>query len=466
MLALLALLTATCVVIFGDLPLIPVRLHVFAFAVLPFVMWAAIDFGVGGAALSVFLIATFATLATAFGSGPFAVGTSFVNAVLLDVLFAVLAVSGLALAAVITERERAESEREDLIREQATLETRLRLAAIVESSNDAIFSTDLDGIVLSWNAAAERIFGYTAAEVVGRPAARLFPPQLQSEEHRLLERLKAGERIERYETTRMKKSGDWVDVSLTISPIVDTAGTLMGTAEIARDITERNRATAALAGVSGRLIQAQEQERSRIARELHDDIGQRLAMLAVQLTGLPVGTQDREATVKLRQSAAQIAADVQALSHELHSSKLQLLGFAEAMKGHCAEFADQQNAEVVFECGEVPNQLSPEVALCLFRVLQEALHNAAKHSGVRQFNVQLWGSSDAIHLEVTDQGTGFDLGVAKMGRGLGLVSMEERLKLVDGDLAVTTSPGAGTTVHARVSVPPNHLQDPHDEITS
>jgi len=464
--ALLALLTATCAVIFGDLPLIPVRLHVFAFAVLPFVMWAAIDFGVGGAALSVFLIATFATLATALGSGPFAGSTSFVNAVLLDVLFAVLAVSGVALAAVITERERAESDREDLIREQATVESRLRLAAIVESSNDAIFSTDLGGIILSWNAAAERIFGYTAAEVVGRPAARLFPPQLQSEEHRLLERLKAGEPIERYETTRMTKSGEWVDVSLTISPIVDTTGTLIGTAEIARDITEWNRAAAALAGVSGRLIQAQEQERARIARELHDDIGQRLSMLAVQLTALPVGAQDPGATIKLQQSAAEIAADVQALSHELHSSKLQLLGLGEAMTTHCAEFADQQDVEVVVECRDVPNELSPQVSLCLFRVLQEALHNAAKHSGVRHFDVQLWGTQDAVHLTVTDRGTGFDHGAAKTERGLGLVSMEERLKLVGGEFAVVTRPGEGTTVHARVSVPSNGVRDPHAEVTS
>ena len=196
--ALLTLLAAACFVIFGDLPLIPVRLHVLAFAVLPFVMWAAIDFGIGGASLSVFLIATIATLATAFGFGPFAGNTSFVNAVLLDVLFAVLAVSGLTLAAVIAERERAKSEREQLIREQTAMEARLRLAAIVESSNDAIFSKNLDGIVLSWNAAAQRIFGYTEAEVVGRPAAILVPPERQDEENRLLQRFRAGERIERY----------------------------------------------------------------------------------------------------------------------------------------------------------------------------------------------------------------------------------------------------------------------------
>src|SRR6185436_2615072 len=115
-------------------------------------------------------VATIATLLTALGSGPFSANTPFVNAALLDVLFTVLAVSGLPLAAVIAERERAETEREQLIRAQAAMETRLRLAAIVESSNDAMVSMTLDGIILSWNAAAQRIFGFTEAEAIGQPA--------------------------------------------------------------------------------------------------------------------------------------------------------------------------------------------------------------------------------------------------------------------------------------------------------
>ena len=286
MAALLTLLTAACFIIFGDLPLIPIRLHVLAFAVLPFVMWAAIDFGIGGASLSVFLIATMATLATALGFGPFAGNTSFINAVLLDVLFAVLSVSGLALAAVIAERERAKSDREQLIREQTAVEMRLRLAAIVESSNDAIFSKSLDGIVLSWNAAAQRIFGFTEAEVVGQPVRILVPPELQDEENRLRQRFRTGERIERYKTMRVTKAGGTVNVSLTITPLTDSAGALVGVAEIARDITEQERAEKALSSVSSRLIHAQEQERARIARELHDDIGQRVALLANELTDL------------------------------------------------------------------------------------------------------------------------------------------------------------------------------------
>src|SRR4051812_12587772 len=198
--ALVTVLMCACVVIFGDLSFIPVRLDAFAFAVIPLVLWGAIRFGIAGAALSVFVIATIATVLTALGSGPFSGNTAFINAVLLDVLFAVFTVPGLALAAVIAERERAEGDREELIREQAAMEARLRLAAIVESSDDAIFSKGRDDTILSWNAAAERIFGFTAAEAIGRPGSIIVPPTLWAEEKEMLQRTKAGERIERLET--------------------------------------------------------------------------------------------------------------------------------------------------------------------------------------------------------------------------------------------------------------------------
>jgi PAS domain S-box-containing protein len=450
--SLLALLTAACFIIFGDLPLIPVRLHVLAFAVLPFVMWAAIDFGVAGASISVLLIATIATLATALGLGPFAGNSPFINAVLLDILFAVLAVSGLALAAVIAERERAKSDREALIREQTAMEARLRLAAIVESSDDAIFSKSLDGILLSWNQAAERIFGFTEAEAVGKPAAMLVPPELRYEEAKQFQRMRTGDRIERHRSTRLTKTGERIAVSLTISPVTDPAGTLVGIAVIARDLTAQERADRALSSLSRRLLQAQEQERARISRDLHDDIGQRLALLTVELAQLPsgpVGSRYRKQADKLQMQASEIATDVQALSHKLHSSKLELLGIAAAMKGLCDEFASQQQVEIAFAARDVPRPLQADISLCLFRVLQEALHNSAKHSGVSRIDVNLWAVPEEIHLVVSDAGEGFDLEAARTGRGLGLVSMEERLKLVDGELSINTQPRRGTRIHAR-----------------
>ena len=237
--ALLLLLTVVCLIVFGDLPFVPVRLHFLAFAVLPFVIWAAIRFGVSGTALSTLIVAAIATVETAFGSGPFAQNSPFTNAVLLDVFFTVLSVSGITLAAAIAEREQAEREREWLAREQAAMEARLRLATIVESSDDAIISKNLEGIIVSWNKGAQRIFGFTEAEAVGQPITIIIPPELLEEENRILQRLRADEGIEHYETTRVTKEGKKVNVSLMICPLKDSTGRIIGVSKIARNITER-----------------------------------------------------------------------------------------------------------------------------------------------------------------------------------------------------------------------------------
>jgi signal transduction histidine kinase len=154
---------------------------------------------------------------------------------------------------------------------------------------------------------------------------------------------------------------------------------------------------------------------------------------------------------ELRKQTLEIATDIQALSHELHSSRLEYLGVVSAMKGFCKEFGEQQRLEIDFSSHDLPDPLpSPEISLSLFRVLQEALHNASKYSGVRHFEVQLWGGPGEIHLAVKDSGAGFDIQATKEGRGLGLTSMEERLKLVNGQLLVESQPRRGTTIHARV----------------
>jgi signal transduction histidine kinase len=220
------------------------------------------------------------------------------------------------------------------------------------------------------------------------------------------------------------------------------------------DVTERKLADAALADVSRRLIEAQEQERARIGRELHDDIGQRLALLAVESQLLHEDTlilpAVRSRMGEFQKQISEIADDIQSLSHELHSARLQYLGIASAMRGFCQEFAKQQKVEIDFKAHDLPSPLSPDISLCLFRVLQEALHNSAKHSGVRQFEVRLWVVSDEIHLTVKDSGAGFDREAVKESRGLGLVSMAERLKLVDGQLSIDSQPQRGTTIRARV----------------
>jgi len=220
------------------------------------------------------------------------------------------------------------------------------------------------------------------------------------------------------------------------------------------DITERKRGEEALASVSRRLIEAQEQERARIARELHDDIVQRLALIAVELKKLQQELSNppkiRSRIGELHNQTSAIATDIQTLSHELHSTNLEYLGIEAAMRGFCKEFGKQHKAEIDFKSHDLPSPLSPDISLCLFRVLQEALQNSAKHSGARHIEVRLWGTSDEFHLMVKDSGIGFDNEAAKRRGGLGLISMEERLKLLKGTFSVESEPEGGTTIRARV----------------
>ena len=239
------------------------------------------------------------------------------------------------------------------------------------------------------------------------------------------------------------------------APQRDASGLVVRLSGTVQDITERKLAEKALASVSRRLIEAQEQERTRIARELHDDIGQRLALMAVELEQLREGPPDSPAKVtslvdELWKRTNEMATDVQYLSHELHSSKLEYLGLAVAMRSFCKDFSEQRNVEVDLKIHDLPSSLPPEISLCLFRVLQEALHNSAKHSGVRRAEARLWETADEIHLTVRDCGKGFDTKVAKQSQGLGLVSMEERLKLLNGTFSIESQPSRGTTIHAHV----------------
>ena len=609
---------------------------------------------------------------------------------------------------------------EDITDKKKAEEARFRHAAVIESSDDAIASGTLDGIIVSWSTGAQKIYGYTEAEAVGKPISMLVPPELPGEENKILEMLRTGGRIQHFETVRVTKTGKRINVSLTISPIKDSSRKTVGCSGIARDITERKQAEVALRaseerlrlaqqaarigtfewniqtgvntwtpeleamyglppggfggtqtafenlvhvddragviklvdaamksgqptkgewrvvwadgsvhwiaghwqvfmdasgepskmngvnidvtkrkladearlevnrtleaqaallksreellkifvknvpvavamldrdmryrqvsdrwcadysldssqilgrshyevfpdlperwkqihrrglagetlraeeerwdrksgtnwsrweirpwqnldgvpggilifsedithrkqaeesllGMSRKLIEAQEQERSRIGRELHDDIGQRLSMVAIELQQLYEGPLDlsevRNRTGELQKQITEIADDIQSLSHELHSAKLQYLGIAGAIRSFCQEFSEQQKVEIDFNVHDLPRPLSPDISLCLFRVLQEALHNSAKHSGVRHFEVRLWGTSDEIHLTVKDSGAGFDREAVKESRGLGLISMEERLKLVNGTLSIDSQPKRGTTIHARV----------------
>jgi PAS domain S-box-containing protein len=239
-------------------------------------------------------------------------------------------------------------------------------------------------------------------------------------------------------------------------PVLNAAGDVEQFVFTMMDVTDRKHSDEALSSMSRRLIEAQEQERTRIARELHDDLGQRLALLANELQQLQQDSSTLPEVsgrmAELHKQTTQLAMDIQNLSHELHSSKLEFLGIAAAMRGFCQEFGEQSKLKVDFKSHDLPSPLPPDISVCLFRVLQEALHNSAKHSRVRHVDVRLWGASGEIHLAVSDSGAGFDSEAAKQSRGLGLTSMEERLKLVNGTLSIESQLKRGTTIHARVPV--------------
>jgi signal transduction histidine kinase len=203
-----------------------------------------------------------------------------------------------------------------------------------------------------------------------------------------------------------------------------------------------------------KLIDAEEKERARIGRELHDDIGQRLALLNIELSEiqhLPKLTVEcRTAISHLSGKFEEIIRDVHALSHDMHPSQLEFIGLAPAIRGFCREFSERHRFEVDLKCEGVPGAIPSHTALCLFRVLQESIHNSQKHSGRNSCKVRLWGSGGQIHLTIGDSGKGFENNTAEGRGGLGLISMSERLKSVSGTLSVESQPLRGTSVRASV----------------
>ena len=234
----------------------------------------------------------------------------------------------------------------------------------------------------------------------------------------------------------------------------DAEGRLVRVIGMVADVTDVKRAEEELSEMTRKLVEAQEQERARIARELHDDVTQRLAMLAIeieQVEGLrpETPTEVRDWAHELSKRAKEISTDIQALSHELHSSRLEYLGIVGGMKSWCSEFGERRGIEIEFN-PDVQSSVSPEISLCLFRVLQEALHNAPKHSGVKRVDVQLREKSGEIQLTVSDLGKGFDVAATTQDGGLGVTSMRERVRLVGGTIVIDSKPLGGTTIHVRV----------------
>jgi PAS domain S-box-containing protein len=354
----------------------------------------------------------------------------------------------------VTERKLADEARLEVNRtleaQAALLQSREELLKIfVKHAPAAVAMLDRDMHYLQVSDRWCADFSLDSSQMIGRSHYEIFPdlPERWKEIHR---RGLAGETL-RADEDRWHRGGDTIWSRWEIRPWLNVNGTPGGILIFSEDITHRKQMEEALSGMSRKLIQAQEQERARIGRELHDDINQRLAILAVELEQLQDNPSEvRSRVQELRKQTTEISNDVQALSHELHSSKLEYLGAIGGMKSWCKEFGERQGIQIEFKSTEVQTSVAPEVGLCLFRVLQEALHNAVKHSGVKRLEVQLREDSGEIHLVLSDLGSGFDLETAMRGRGLGLASMQERVRLVNGTIEIQSKPMGGTTIHVRV----------------
>jgi PAS domain S-box-containing protein len=361
----------------------------------------------------------------------------------------------LGMAVDITDRKQAEHK---------LRESQNRLAGIVGSAMDAIIAVDEEQRIVLFNAAAEKMFGCTRDDAVGTAIDRFIPERLRAEYAAQVRRFGESGVTTRgmgKPTTLMavRTNGQEFPMEASITHLESDGGKLF--AVTLRDITERKLAEEAMADIGRKLIEAHEEERTRIGRELHDDINQRLALAVIELEQWGQEYSRSEIDIHkhiahIKQRLSDLGKDVQALSHRLHSSKLDYLGLTVAASSFCRELSEKQNVEIDFTHEGMPGTVPKEISLCLFRILQEALQNAVKYSGVRHFTVRLEGTPAEIELSVTDHGAGFDQQSALSGRGLGLISMRERIQLVKGELSITSQLAGGTTVCARV---PFHAEE-------
>ena len=334
-------------------------------------------------------------------------------------------------------------------------ESEKRFRVMANTTPSLIWMCDQEGKIVYLN---ERLLAFTGSDPNGGYgelwSTSVHPDDLKIVSDGRSRALKSHESFaDEYRLRRDDGAYRWIfDVA---SPRLNGDGSFAGFIGSAVDITDQKMAREALEKVSGQLIAAQEKERSHLARELHDDICQRLALLSTRIekvtqdwpsTQTPVGDQLRQ----IWQQCSTLTTDVQALSHELHPSILDNLGLVTAAKGFCREISEHSGADVDFTSTNMPPSLPREVSLSLFRVIQEALHNSVKYSGAKRFEVHLQGKSGEVELEVSDAGVGFDPANLK-SKGLGMVSMQERINFVHGRFSVQSRVGEGTKII--VSVP-------------
>lgn len=366
------------------------------------------------------------------------------------------------------------------------------LAAIVDSSEDAIVSKTLEGVITSWNKGAERLFGYTAQEAVGQHISLIIPLNRRDEEVTILERLGRGERIEHFDTVRRHKDGTPLDISLTISPVRDSTGKIIGASKIARDISQRKRVERSLReseerfrsladaldtqvqfrtqelqrrnsdilvqseqlrDLSVRLLQTQDAERRHLARELHDSAGQTLAALGMALSQM---TQQAKASPSLAKYIQDAEGLVKSLSQELrttsyllHPPLLDEMGLLSALRWYVEGLEQRSGLRIDLRVPDDFERLSSDVELVIFRLVQECLTNVHRHSGSKTAVIRIAREGETICVEVQDRGKGISpqrlSEIQTHGVGVGIRGMRERIRHFHGELTVESG-ALGTTI--------------------
>jgi PAS domain S-box-containing protein len=353
----------------------------------------------------------------------------------------------------ITERKQAE-------------EALARYAALIDSSGDAIVAQSLEGRILTWNPGAERLYGYTSEEMAGRFLAMVAPPERAGELEGLRAQVQRGEHIEHHETVRVRKDGVRIAVSVSISPIKDAEGRIVGASSIERDITERARAGEALArsraqlrDFAGQLRSARETERTQIAREIHDELGQALTALKMDLFSLkhtvpaPLREPLLTKTDEMVKLIDEMVDKVRTLATELRPAVLDSLGLSAAVDWAVQQFARRTQIACALDLPAEPLRLDADRSTDLFRILQEALTNVARHAHASRVDVHLRATPGEVVLEVHDDGRGITDSETENVRSFGLLGMRERTLPWGGELCVRVAPHGGTSVIACIPLP-------------
>ncbi len=371
------------------------------------------------------------------------------------------------------------------------------LASIIDSSDDAIISKTLGGVITSWNSGAERLFGYTAAEAVGQHISLIIPLNRRDEETKILARLSRGERVEHFDTVRLRKDGSTLEISLTISPVRDAAGKIIGASKIAHDISARKRVerelheseqrfrtladaldtqvqfrtqelrrrnaeilqqSDQLRDLSGRLMSTQDEERRRIARDLHDSAGQNLAALAMTVALIEEeGQRDPARLPEIIKDARGLIQDltqeIRTTSYLLHPPMLDELGLSSALGWYIEGLAQRSGLSIELNIPDGFGRLAPDVELAIFRLVQECLTNIHRHSGSKTAVIRISREPGRISAEVQDQGKGMsrerfaEVQSQGVGAGVGIRGMRERVRQSHGALTIDSN-ALGTTITA------------------